>query len=668
MKRNMHPRTSGPKANTNTHRGKGSVSTSGSNSGPNAGPNAGPKATSSYQLASRPGSVRPKTETAKEAKDIMKLVKEVERDVQFSFALRVIRSMIMTNKVTFSAKEGASSKAVVLAKNLQSRWDDSLRFAIESVGYGRVAFEKVYGEELTDDLRKVQILECLDPLPFEISEMKLDKAGAFAGIKLKNQPGQPLKTTTSQDQKPDIEAANAWWCALDPTPLEPHGKSRYVGAVAQLSKERIDFRENKRKFIKRYSIGHGIARYPEPKAGEGEQDANHPRNVLAAEVSNIESGGVLLLSSSQYQDANGNPNGQYQYDYKQSEGLKDTSMLQAEQVYLDTCSFRAFGLPERAISQDSAVGSYSLAQAHQIVMFATCDDIEGQILRSFERGVVEPAEELNDLPKGSIVVMWKPLKDQAEEAAKAAAANAAGMFGANGIPGQSIPGQAGPSTVVDSLAGQSGQPGQTFDPSNPLSLDPYADDANTPVNDPIAGQSDDSVDVAATALNGAQIASLVDVIQQVAAGQLPVDSARPILQAAFPTLSIDVINQIVQPVVNFTPTTPSDPNATVQARTNLATGIVYRMAVTAANRAVNQAPNQAASRSTVKRSMAGGKPGPSGNRPGSSNLAPDIIQDSAEIAEQAIADAAEVFKQIKKAAANPKQVDRRSLRRSPRKT
>lgn len=63
--------------------------------------------------------------------------------------------------------------------------------------------------------------------------------------------------------------------------------------------------------------------------------------------------------------------------------------------------------------------------------------------------------------------------------------------------------------------------------------------------------------VAATALNGAQISSLVDIIMQVTTGILPTASAKAIIAAAFPTLTEQQINNI------FTGVVPGalDPNA-----------------------------------------------------------------------------------------------------------
>ena len=58
-----------------------------------------------------------------------------------------------------------------------------------------------------------------------------------------------------------------------------------------------------------------------------------------------------------------------------------------------------------------------------------------------------------------------------------------------------------------------------------------------------------TTDVAATALNGAQIASLVDIVMQSAAGAVPVTSAKAIVQAAFPTLPAATIDAIFADVL-----------------------------------------------------------------------------------------------------------------------
>lgn len=81
-------------------------------------------------------------------------------------------------------------------------------------------------------------------------------------------------------------------------------------------------------------------------------------------------------------------------------------------------------------------------------------------------------------------------------------------------------------------------PGVTFEivPNTPLV------EQQSAVTD--ASATGTTADVAATALNGAQITSLVDIVMQSAAGAVPVSSAKAIVGAAFPTLSIDQVSAI----------------------------------------------------------------------------------------------------------------------------
>ena len=57
-----------------------------------------------------------------------------------------------------------------------------------------------------------------------------------------------------------------------------------------------------------------------------------------------------------------------------------------------------------------------------------------------------------------------------------------------------------------------------------------------------------TTDVAATALNGAQITSLVDIVMQAASDMLPVSSAKAVVRAAFPTLSTAQVDEIFKDV------------------------------------------------------------------------------------------------------------------------
>jgi len=90
--------------------------------------------------------------------------------------------------------------------------------------------------------------------------------------------------------------------------------------------------------------------------------------------------------------------------------------------------------------------------------------------------------------------------------------------------------------------------------SNPAPVD------TSPVAAPVPT---DTAAVADTALNGAQVGSLLEIITAVAAGTLPVDTARAIIGEAFPTFDATKIDAMLLPLRNRPATAPQAPAAPV---------------------------------------------------------------------------------------------------------
>ena len=62
-----------------------------------------------------------------------------------------------------------------------------------------------------------------------------------------------------------------------------------------------------------------------------------------------------------------------------------------------------------------------------------------------------------------------------------------------------------------------------------------------------------------TALNGAQVASLMDIVSQVSARTMPAEAARLLIETAFPAVNPAVAAQIVASAAAFTPAVPVEP-------------------------------------------------------------------------------------------------------------
>jgi len=97
-------------------------------------------------------------------------------------------------------------------------------------------------------------------------------------------------------------------------------------------------------------------------------------------------------------------------------------------------------------------------------------------------------------------------------------------------------------SITELLSNQ--MPGVSFEiiPNTPL----VAEQASVVTDAEATGTT---TDVAATALNGAQISSLIDIVMQSAAGAVPVTSAKAIVGAAFPTLPAATVDAIFADVL-----------------------------------------------------------------------------------------------------------------------
>lgn len=71
--------------------------------------------------------------------------------------------------------------------------------------------------------------------------------------------------------------------------------------------------------------------------------------------------------------------------------------------------------------------------------------------------------------------------------------------------------------------------------------------------------STDASTIADTAMNGAQVTSLVSIITQVATKQLPEEAAVELIHSAFPALSMENIRKMVRSAVSFEPSAPEQP-------------------------------------------------------------------------------------------------------------
>jgi HK97 family phage portal protein len=101
-------------------------------------------------------------------------------------------------------------------------------------------------------------------------------------------------------------------------------------------------------------------------------------------------------------------------------------------------------------------------------------------------------------------------------------------------------------------------------PENGAVADPTGGEGATGGGD-AATKAAGAGDVQATALNGAQIASLVAVVDKLVADQYPADGAEAMIQAAFPVMDRALISQFISAIGSHTPPEPEPEPAPVPA-------------------------------------------------------------------------------------------------------
>jgi phage gp29-like protein len=109
---------------------------------------------------------------------------------------------------------------------------------------------------------------------------------------------------------------------------------------------------------------------------------------------------------------------------------------------------------------------------------------------------------------------------------------------------------------------------EAFAPSIPVEIARAPSDA--PEAEPVAPVQVEAAPVATEALNGAQVAALMEILQSVYAGTLPAPAAREIIRGAFPTIDDASISRMLMQEPTVTPVVPSSPDPTA---TPVAAGI-----------------------------------------------------------------------------------------------
>jgi len=337
---------------------------------------------------------------------IADLVDQMRTDYQVTLGDRVIQANSQTAKVSFTA-ETEDPREIALAADLENLWWSKFRTMLEADAYGRVAYEKVVGYDAAARINTVHLKE----LPYRHTEMRLTPDGDFDGINV-YQKGkkQPIV----------LSPGYCWWLAIDATPTEPHGKSRYLGAPKKLWQDKSQITGQLSTFIDKFiydsGLVHGPDSYPNP-LGDDLPPIDGAAAFDAARKT-ARAGNVVYASNKRIETSDGSV-GPYELDFERYE----TNITSAAPItdiinYLDMCQLLARGIAPKLV-MDNTAGSLALVSQQMLILMAVVDELVGQPVESFQKYVIDKIVAVNDASgRWKITANFTPLTQRPDDLAE----------------------------------------------------------------------------------------------------------------------------------------------------------------------------------------------------------------------------------------------------------
>lgn len=311
-----------------------------------------------------------------EPRHVGELADKMRLDYQVKLAELTLGANIQAASVTISVE--GDDRARLLTEHLQQLWDASLPSMLGAIAEGRVAFEKVWDYHASANLSYIRKLE---PLPFAPTRLRLTARGAFDGIDLQCDGQHALV----------IPPDNSWWLALDPSPIAPHGRSRFLGAPLQVWKERREAIRLRQVFLKKLVVSGGVAHVPDELQLENGQSVDVFAETARA-YNEWLAGGLMIFPNTRDRD------GRYAFDYTDLPHTLDPAPLDSHIDGLDQEQLQSFGVPPKTVLEGASTGSHAMVSQQMLTLFAVCEDILKQFEASFQKYVIDKALQANFPP------------------------------------------------------------------------------------------------------------------------------------------------------------------------------------------------------------------------------------------------------------------------------
>jgi hypothetical protein len=527
------------------------------------------QATSQQVLASEIAKIIAANNGTVSTESVHDLVAEIRKCPEFTLPRDAIFGMVAAAKMTVSPPSASDEKQVRLAKHLESLWPEHLKKMCESFEFGYACFEKVRGQP-HQDMTVVTELVVLDPAKCKVKWSD----NRICGVVYSDKDVKPSQEDAGKDAFYTVKEGEITYTSkgtfaivLNGSQRKPLGESRYRGAPESVLHDLIELKRQKAIFTKKFANGQGVAYGPSTapdQPGDTVEDktidkqTGKPRNPLMELREMIKgwlSGGHLVLPSET--DASGKrfyeasiiqPNTQGAQFFNDSKvGLRDEAAA-------------SVGVPPLVIYQTS-VGSLALAKVQLTVFAQSVLNLARALGNFYQKQIIDEA--VTD-------VYGENSPGQFKLDLKAFEVDLYQMLGELLkviFPTLVMNGQVDIEPILKEFGME--QLKQIKTPSQA----PSPESASVPTPIPAdQGQGQEPVKVADTALNGAQIASLLEVMSQLAARSIPPGVADDIINAAFPTIPKERVDSIISQMMNYAPPVQPDQPVAMSANAKPAFG------------------------------------------------------------------------------------------------
>lgn len=493
------------------------------------------------------GAKSPELGTRLEPRELAELIPLMEEDYQIKFSKYIIAANIASVEVTVTVENGDGEKSDAIQGKLQKLWGNAIESMQESEGYGRVAYEKI---KEYDPIFGTSHTKKLVALPFSRTRLRLTDDGSFGGIDLKTNDGKWVK----------ICAENSFWLALNATAMEPHGQSQYLGAVFKAWKRKNKNIDNRQMLLEKFLIPGGKGHIPMTEVDETTGVVHSVPEKIAAALSVRKSGGYLMMPNEQHPTMEG----KYKYDIEDATQLLDPAPIDAVLTNDDVAILRARGIPEKTVTEGGSTGSFAMVTQQMLTLFARIESTLGQFVNSFQNFVADKDAEDNYGPPTAtsprFILAFTKITNRPDslvgELLKILVANPqfSTVLASGGIDMRQLLTTLGLPVsdefeeLVQQVAARFAAAAGAMAPAGQIAPDVGQDNA---LGDAAAAVA--VGDVAGYALNGAQIASLLEIIGNITSGAVPIESAKQIISVSFPAIAPEKILAIVGPLAGFIP-------------------------------------------------------------------------------------------------------------------